>query len=547
MPPRKRRHAELEGRAGGHLQRADADEGVSAWAGHAVHSPLAFFLLSSYLLGSVSLPFIVQVAVLAYRETPGHPDLKWISGFGGSGCSPNTMRRDMFHRMLTFAIESAIYSVRLPVKVFGLVRWTELDIIYPHELFANLYASHPAEFARRMFAGQPGNISKFWDSQTEHPNYHGHPMHSHPYGFRTKAVPLFTHGDDVGAVGISKIWSKAIDCVSWGSLLCAPCKSEDRHNLIWLVYNVTLVTLADGNSTLKMLWRHLVWSLFWLYKGVWPSHDPDGNPYTEGIHASRKLKPLAGKYFGQIWVNRWDLDWGQSQFKLHNNDGNACMSCDATMDGCRPWTDCRDPPYCSWEDSVYSNASHAVRFGDERHRFMRGVLPGVGVACNIPDILHCLWLGCNQYFLGAALALLTHFWLPGSFADNLKIVFARIKAAYKDAGVALKDQYPTMKVTQYKPSASVSRLPKLKGTGRQCKGLAKVLPSVFEHFMNMGDDAHQLVLYGLRCILEVDQLYDAHYRCYKFPEGASKRLIEVSFAIAQTTTALINVYLPLYY
>ena len=267
MPPRrKRNHAELEGRSGGHLQRADADEGARAWDGHATHSQLALFLLTSYLVGSVSLPFIVQVAVLAYREPPGHPDLKWISGFGGGGSSPNTMRRDMFQRMCTFAIESAIYSVRLPVRVFGLVRWTELDIIYPHELFAKLYASHPAEFARRMFDGKPENISKFWDSQTEHPNYHGHPMHGHPYGFRKKAVPLFTHGDDVGAVGIGKIWSKAIDCVSWGSLLCGPCKSEDRHNLVWLVYNVTLAKLEDGNSTLKMLWRHLVWSLFWLYK-----------------------------------------------------------------------------------------------------------------------------------------------------------------------------------------------------------------------------------------------------------------------------------------
>jgi len=171
MPPRrKRNHAELEGRSGGHLQRADADEGARAWAGHATHSQLALFLLTSYLVGSVSLPFIVQVAVLAYREPPGHPDLKWISGFGGGGSSPNTMRRDMFHRMCTFGIESAIYSVRLPVKVFGLVRWTELDIIYPHELFAKLYASHPAEFARRMFDGKPENISKFWDSQTEHPN-----------------------------------------------------------------------------------------------------------------------------------------------------------------------------------------------------------------------------------------------------------------------------------------------------------------------------------------------------------------------------------------
>ena len=108
----------------------------------------------------------------------------------------------------------------------------------------------------------------------------------------------------------------------------------------------------------------------------------------------------------------------------------------------------------------------------------------------------------------------------------------------KEAGQEKRNKYgryPTMKVTQYKASAAVSVLPQLKGTGRQCKGLGKVLPSVFEHFMDRGDETHQLVLYGPRCIREVDELYDVNYRCYRFPEGASNRLIELSFRIAQTT------------
>ena len=218
------------------------------------------------------------------------------------------------------------------------------------------------------------------------------------------------------------------------------------------------------------------------------------------------------------------------------------MSCDATNSAARPWTDCRNAPSNSWIPTCWTNATHAAHFGNDRHRILR-VLPGFGQGNVIPDILHNKWLGADQYYLGSALTLLTHHHMDGTPAANIQVVMNCIRVAYKDENVPRKDRYPSLRTTQYK-AALVAILPKLKGTGVQCKGLAKVMPTVFANFMDHEDEGHKMVLVGLNCIRETNLLIEENYHCHRFPAGAAQKFVELSFLIAQTTSALINRYHP---
>ena len=49
-------------------------------------------------------------------------------------------------------------------------------MIYPHELFAMLYAMYPDQFGKRILGGDTNNLKKFWADMSGHPCYNNHPM-----------------------------------------------------------------------------------------------------------------------------------------------------------------------------------------------------------------------------------------------------------------------------------------------------------------------------------------------------------------------------------
>ena len=122
------------------------------------------------------MPFIVQVALLVLEDPKGHEDLIAISKLGHGGAFHNTVRRDLWQRLLHFPLEAAIYTIRLPVKLSGLLSYINYDLIYPHAIFAELYERSYTEFARRFMDGDPGNLEDFWESQVDHPSYARHPI-----------------------------------------------------------------------------------------------------------------------------------------------------------------------------------------------------------------------------------------------------------------------------------------------------------------------------------------------------------------------------------
>ena len=180
----------------------------------------------------------------------------------------------------------ATYAVRLPLKFRGAIIETDLDMLYPHALFSILYHRCRATFHKRMFNDNANSIGEFWRAQTDRPSYNSHPMHEYTHAHDRFAVPLFLHGDEVVSVGIGKIWNKAVDVVSWGSLIGQSGESFEKHFLVWLLFTNIVATGASGVRSMQILWRHLCWSLYWLQLGQWADRDAWGSCTRAGQHSN---------------------------------------------------------------------------------------------------------------------------------------------------------------------------------------------------------------------------------------------------------------------
>ena len=159
------------------------------------------------------------------------------------------------------------------------------EMLLPHALFADIYHKYPRTW-RMTLRGENGKLDEFWVAQTLH-----HPLledPDHPLKTRdtSRCIPLCLHGDEVPISGLGKTWVKKMCNFSWSSLLrCG--NTKDSSYWIWGMLEKVGVT-AEGdeaanlhrsqkNRTLQRFFRILQWSLFWLWMGVWPESDVDGN------------------------------------------------------------------------------------------------------------------------------------------------------------------------------------------------------------------------------------------------------------------------------
>jgi hypothetical protein len=193
--------------------------------------------------------------------------------------------------------------------------------------------------------------------------------------------------------------------------------------LIYAIFMKLVIKAAD-KDVFATFSKMLYWSLYWLYEGVWPLRDVNGNKL--GGKAGR---PLADGYFAVLWGIRGDLDHMAKCFGFpYHNNLQPCACCQAN-NSTLPWTDFH-PERASWIPTVWNNkdwwASHAAR-----HPLFR--LPGVGILAFIPDVMHCMHLGIFQYTYGSVLEFMTTHMLGGEASDNLMTVWISIKKYYKDA------------------------------------------------------------------------------------------------------------------
>lgn len=98
LPKKKRKYAAMEGHyGGGHKQRRESERAF--YLGLDLQSPLAAFLLTTYLMGQLALPTVQCIARLAFDEPSKHPDLERLAGLGGYGANTSHMSRDLSRKL----------------------------------------------------------------------------------------------------------------------------------------------------------------------------------------------------------------------------------------------------------------------------------------------------------------------------------------------------------------------------------------------------------------------------------------------------------------
>ena len=136
-------------------------------------------------------------------------------------------------------------------------------------------------------------------------------MHKeHRYDANSRAVPIALHADGVTCVGLGKKASKHADCISWCSLLTHSTATASINFIVLFIFQIMIVknNIVD---TMDVVWKNIVWSLYWLYQGVHPDRDADGRMYVpgDGLRYTLRLTALADGFFATMWGARADIEY----------------------------------------------------------------------------------------------------------------------------------------------------------------------------------------------------------------------------------------------
>ena len=383
MPPQNRRYrkrcATPEESWCGRSKRARDVASSSTQATTQKPSALMAILLYEVMWGFMQPTLAHRIARAAAEDGIAHPDLDNFVKMGTGGVHERNVWRDLCTRLRHTPILRAIGNVSAPLVCPPAAPFDgDLDMLYPHALFATIYTAHPAEFEKRILGGTADNVPLFWDAMArppQHPSYATHPMLNHPhFDYRTRGVPLSLHGDGVTSIACGKQWARTVEVLSWSSVL-APKKASHIVNYIMLmIFKTCLVDVPI--STMSVIWTHVIWSLHWLYLGLWPDRDANRVLYTpaDGWKYDKKLTPLAGGWFMVTWLKRCDLEfgrdyWGHNDYSVGTQPCTCCQANDTDL----PWTDCRPIP--DWLATVWTDVAYAIAH-PRRHRLLRH-LPGL--------------------------------------------------------------------------------------------------------------------------------------------------------------------------
>jgi hypothetical protein len=199
--------------------------------------------------------------------------------------------------------------------------------------------------------------------------------------------------------------------------------------LIWIIFKCNL-SRSDEKNTMDTFWKELRWSLYWLWRGTWPTQDA----YGHQMGNVRAGTPLAGGYYGTLWHSLGDIDWHSNTMGLEGQGQRTpCMRC-----GCNtttvPWTEVH-PENSQWLTRMWSEIPWRAAHPNLNPLYD---LPGVGCDTAAPDYMHNKHLGSDLYTYGSILMMLTHGtdgrMMMASLNPeiNMENAFLEIKHAYQD-------------------------------------------------------------------------------------------------------------------
>lgn len=300
-----------------------------------------------------------------------------LAAIGSAGRNPQHMSKQLVSLMYgtqkvpRLLRESGQFRAPLKNSVAG--RHVEtLDFLCPHIVFATLYHDHIAAWRQLMVPSQD-ELRRFWGEISHTPQYQGHPVRLRD-DHESFGVPLTVHGDGTPVTGLGKAWGKMMNAWSWSSFVVSG-STEATQILMFCIFESIQLAAANGN-TLDAVFKKMRWSLYWLWRGEWPTVDHLGKPVADD--EPRGL--LADGYFGVVWGLLGDLDYlfKVLNFPNYNAARNPCGWCPCNTSWL-PWFDFR--PGAAWTLQVYDEASWRARGLAARHELFQ--LPGVSSQCCI--------------------------------------------------------------------------------------------------------------------------------------------------------------------
>ena len=308
------------GKGGIHQRRAIEDAALPR--NKVIHSELAHSLIHDWGWGRRSPQSVQSTAQLALNDMAkvfaSNPaiartefgrltELEELAKIGDHGRQPQNCNRDLCTYLGLEEGGVTLSEQRVPLKVAGGPCWKSQMFLLPHVLFAWFFTFCKKSWNARICPGR-NTLKRFWDSMEagNHPSLRNHPMCSVP-NWKTRAVPLSLHGDAVPVTGCGKVWSKSMLAISWCSML-GKGSTIAFNFLIYSMFTTLAVDAFGPLNSNSRIFHIIVWSLLWLYRGLWPTHDVDGFLITDPLAGT----PLAGDadtgFFGVLWGILGDLE-----------------------------------------------------------------------------------------------------------------------------------------------------------------------------------------------------------------------------------------------
>ena len=524
-------------------------KGISqrAQASHAEFSPniesrLATFLTYQVVWGLFSPQIAQKIAHLATqdfsdaRERNGTLlDLEKIAKTGNYGKLPNNVHRDLLSHLDGKTEMPQPFQAKIPFKDYDEDPVT--SILLPHEVFAALYANYNGAW-NKVIADGGDSIEEFWDAQENHPNMQDHPIRTRP-DYKRSCIPIGLHGDEVPLTGKGKVWSKSLLTFEWCSLLGRGATTESVF-WIWGMFEKLMTETADGTlGSLDQFFEILHWSLLWLWKGCWPTHDHTGKKYARNTEQGTKAgTPLAGGYYATVWGILGDLDYFAKTLKLpHHSSSSPCALCRCTLHGDATWRDNR--ANAAWLETIWKPLEWLQ--WPSRSKCKLFDLPGVTACTVCLDYMHSKYLGCDQYIFGSVLYMLCFVIMPLTPLENLKQCWAFIKRFYKNHGVKNK----LFNLTKLSMFVRKKDYPKLRGKAAQIKAVGPAILALWTKLTkNSTDVMYKSILILLQANVKMEQILNKFANHVALPENEANEFLKCSRIMAQLLVKCTEHYLP---
>jgi len=544
---------------GGRKQRAAAREILLAHSASQLkfQSRLAKHLIEQWAWGQYSATEVQTLAKAAYDDQVAFAasnnigkqtipeDLFKLASLGCSGRYPGNMHRDLLTWLGDLNVVKPFQcniqvKVQKPRKTTLAISTVPMHFLLPHEVFHHIYDQHRALFNTLFLGDSEGSnstVSSFWRELVARrdPRLQHHPMVNREQ-WDTKAIPISIHGDGVACIRVNRAGSRTLDVFSWQGML-------GRGGTLFLKHYMCAVFVASCTShTMSAVWRVLMWSLWWLFQGVFPDSDHTGKRFAAtSADGQAAGHPLAGGYFGVLLTIKGDMKF------FHECLGMAAATAEEPCDHCP----CHkkidgDADYqvfnfainAKWKSKLFTASAWRARCPNRHVLFMDPWSFLSQHNCE-PDILHIVYLGVFQTIIGSLIWLLVYRCIAGSPTANMAQLWEHILEYYSTFKVSCQFSSIVMS-TWHDPAKPNTAYPRLKGKGMEAKCLLPAVLSAMDKFKRRGVPDDEMAITMVSKLRDIDRIWDDSSFSYFVPWDQSMIVMQLADEFLEMHSILHN-------